>query len=115
MEGSKIVDLYCQGSESAIYETQCKYGPYCFSIANNILFFHEDTQECVNDTYLAAWNAMLSNRPSVLSTFLGKFIRRISIDRWRNLTAQKRGGGFHGLLFRADGSVDVFQDSEETK
>jgi RNA polymerase sigma-70 factor (ECF subfamily) len=93
MEDSRIVDLYWERSETAIYETQLKYGHYCFSIANNILPFREDAEESVNDTYMAAWNAMPPNRPSILSTFLGKLTRRISIDRWRNLSADKRGGG----------------------
>lgn len=93
MEDSNIVDLYWVRSEQAIEETQRKYHPYCFSIANNILPFREDAEESVNDTYLAAWNAMPPNRPRILSTFLGKLTRRISIDRWRSLSAEKRGGG----------------------
>ena len=93
MEDSRIVDLYWERSEQAIYETQRKYDHYCFSIANNILPFREDAEESVNDTYLTAWNTMPPNRPSILSTFLGKLTRRISIDRWRNLSADKRGGG----------------------
>lgn len=93
MEDSRIVDLYWERSEQAIYETQRKYDHYCFSIANNILPFREDAEESVNDTYMAAWNIMPPNRPRILSTFLGKLTRRISIDRWRNLNADKRGGG----------------------
>lgn len=93
MEDSRIVELYWARSERAIYETQRKYDRYCFSIASNILPFREDAEESVNDTYLAAWNIMPPNRPSILSTFLGKLTRRISIDRWRNLNADKRGGG----------------------
>ena len=93
MEDSKIVDLYWERSERAIEETQRKYHPYCFSIANNILPYREDAEESVNDTYLAAWNAIPPNRPGILSTFLGKLTRRISIDRWRSLSAEKRGGG----------------------
>ena len=93
MEDSKIVDLYWKRSEQAISETQNKYGHYCLSIARNILPTREDAQESVNDTYMAAWNIMPPNRPSILSTFLGKLTRRISIDRWRNLSADKRGGG----------------------
>lgn len=92
MEDSKIVELYWKRSETAIYETQCKYEHYCFSIASNILPFREDAEESVNDTYMAAWNAMPPSRPSILSTFLGKLTRRISIDRWRYLSADKRGG-----------------------
>lgn len=93
MEDEKIVELYWQRSESAIAETQRKYGRYCFSIARNILPYREDAQECVNDTYLAAWNAIPPSKPNILSSFLGKLTRRISIDRWRNLSAGKRGGG----------------------
>lgn len=93
MEDNKIVDLYWARSEQAIRETQSKYGRYCFSIASNILPLREDAEESVNDTYLAAWNVMPPSRPSVLSTFLGKLTRRISIDRWRSLSAGKRGGG----------------------
>ena len=93
MEDSRIVDLYWARSEQAIYETQRKYDHYCFSIASNILPFREDAEESVNDTYMTAWNIIPPNRPSILSTFLGKLTRRLSIDRWRNLSADKRGGG----------------------
>ncbi|MGM9601932.1 MAG: RNA polymerase sigma factor [Faecousia sp.] len=93
MEDSMIVELYWQRSEQAICETQKKYDGYCFSIAHNILPSREDAAECVNDTYLAAWNAMPPNRPGILSAFLGKLTRRLSIDRWRKLSAAKRGGG----------------------
>ena len=93
MEDSGIVALYWERSEQAIYETKRKYAQYCFKIASNILPSREDAEESVNDTYLAAWNAMPPNRPRVLSTFLGKLTRRISLDRWRFLHADKRGGG----------------------
>ena len=93
MEDSRIIDLYWERSEQAIYETQCKYNHYCFSIANNILPFREDAEESVNDTYMAAWNSMPPFRPNALSIFLGKITRRISIDRWLKLNADKRGGG----------------------
>lgn len=93
MEDSQIVELYWQRSETAIEQTQRKYEPYCFGIAMNILARHEDAQECVNDTYLAAWNSMPPHRPSKLSSFLGKLTRRIAIDCWRGRSAAKRGGG----------------------
>ena len=72
MEDNRIVELYWQRDERAISETEKKYGSYCFSIANRILQDSEDAQECVNDTYLGAWNAMPPHRPETLSTFLGK-------------------------------------------
>lgn len=93
MDDLAIVQLYFDRSETAITETDKKYGPYCYTIAYNILANKEDAEESVSDTYLAAWNAMPPRRPSILSTFLGKITRRLSIDRWRTRTAYKRGGG----------------------
>ena len=93
MDDTQIVELYWTRKECAIEETATKYGSYCYSIAQNILHNTDDAKECVNDTWLSAWNSMPPHRPSVLSTFLGKLTRRISIDRWRHLNAKKRGDG----------------------
>ena len=93
MDDTQIVELYWARKESAIEETAAKYGSYCRSIAGNILQNQDDAEECVNDTWLGAWNSMPPHRPSVLSTFLGKLTRRISIDKWRRTTAKKRGNG----------------------
>lgn len=93
MDDARIVALYWDRSDEAIPETASKYGRYLTSISYNILASREDAEECVNDTYHDAWNSMPPHRPSILSTFLGKITRRISIDRWRKLTADKRGGG----------------------
>lgn len=93
MDDEKIVALYWKRSESAIQETDSKYGGYLNSISYNILADREDANECVNDTYHDAWNSMPPHRPAVLRTFLGKITRRISIDRWRHISAAKRGGG----------------------
>ena len=93
MDDKSIVDLYFSRSQDAITQTDKKYGPYCYSIAYNILTNKEDAEESVNDTYMTAWGAIPPRRPSVLSTFLGKITRHISIDRWRERSATKRGGG----------------------
>lgn len=93
MEDEHIVELYWARSENAISETSVKYGKYCYAIAYHILLSAEDAEESVNDTYLNAWNSMPPHRPTVLSAFLGKITRRISIDRWRMHNAKKRGGG----------------------
>ena len=93
MEDARLVDHYWARSETAIDETSAKYGKYCYAIAYNILANAEDADESVNDTYLAAWNSMPPQRPSVLSSFLGKITRRISIDKWRAHNAEKRGSG----------------------
>ncbi len=92
MEDAQIVELYWMRSESAIAETAEMYGNYCYSIAYGILFDKEDANESVNDTYFAAWDAMPPHRPAILSTFLGKLTRRISINRWHMRHTQKRGG-----------------------
>ena len=98
MDDKRIVDLYWQRSEDAISETASKYGKYLYSIAYQILSNTQDAEECVNDTYTGAWNTMPPHRPSVLSTFLGKITRRISIDLWRKYSAEKRGGGETNLV-----------------
>ena len=93
MDDSRIVELYLNRDQTAISETGQKYGHYCFSIANNILHDSEDASECVNDTYLGAWNAIPPYIPENLRAFLGKITRRLSLKKWRDKTAQKRGGG----------------------
>ena len=93
MNDKNIVDLYFNRDEEAIAQTDKKYGRYCYSIAYNILTNKEDAEESVSDTYMTAWRTIPPRRPSVLSTFLGKITRHISIDRWRERVATKRGGG----------------------
>ena len=93
MEDQGIIALFFKRSEQAIEETDKKYGGYCYSIAYNILSNREDSEESVSDTYLAAWNTIPPHHPNFLNAFLAKLTRHISIDRWRKLSAQKRGGG----------------------
>lgn len=93
MDDRQIVALYWARSEQAIAETSAKYGGYCLEIALRILSVREDAEECVNDAWLRAWNAMPPHRPGRLDTFLGKITRNLSLDRWRLVCAQKRGQG----------------------
>ena len=93
MEDKAIVELYWQRQERAISETKTKYGAYCSAIAWRILNDALDAEECVNDTYLGAWNAMPPHRPTSLNTFLGKITRNLSLKRWRARSAVKRGSG----------------------
>lgn len=90
MEDEKIVALYWDRDEGAIQETEHKYDRYLTKIAYNILNNLEDSRESVNDTYLAAWDSMPPHRPSVLSAYLAKLTRRISIDCFRYRTRDKR-------------------------
>lgn len=90
MDDERIVSLYWERDEAAIRETEVKYDRYLTKIAYNILNNTEDSRESVNDTYLAAWDSMPPHRPSVLSAYLAKLTRRISIDRFRYRTRDKR-------------------------
>ena len=91
MDDNQIIKLYHNRSEKAIEETDTKYGRYCHSIAYGILHNSHDADECVNDTYLRAWNAMPPMWPNCLKTFLGKITRNLSLDMWDKCTAEKRG------------------------
>ncbi len=93
VEDNKIVQLYWDRNELAIPATAAKYGAYCTAIARSILSSAEDAEECVNDTYWHAWNAIPPNRPSVLSAFLGKITRNLSFNKYKQAVADKRGGG----------------------
>lgn len=92
MEDTKIIDLYWKRDESAIQETVNAYGRYCRTIAFNILGIEEDVQECLNDTWLGAWNSIPPARPDCLSAFLGKITRNLAISRYRAAHARKRTG-----------------------
>lgn len=93
MDDLQIVELFWQRSEKAITESQQKYYGYCSTIAYNILHSPEDTEECVNDTWIKAWNTIPPSRPHRLSVFLGKIIRNIALDRYRKNKTLKRGKG----------------------
>lgn len=91
MEDYRIVDLYWERSEKAIDETSKKYGRMLDGISYSLLSSREDAEECVNDTYLEAWQRMPEDRPAYLGSYLAKIIRCISIDRFRAAHRQKRG------------------------
>ncbi|MBQ7379973.1 MAG: RNA polymerase sigma factor [Clostridia bacterium] len=93
MQDEQIIDLYNQRKEQAIVETDAKYGPYCMSIAQNILENMQDSEECVNDTWLQTWNSIPPAHPLDLRTYLGKITRNLSINRLKYRMREKRGGG----------------------
>jgi len=93
MKDRDIVSLYEARSESAIEQTQRKYGKYCYTVALHILQNAEDAKECVNDTYHRLWNAIPPNRPRDLKAYLACVVRRLAIDRYDRQRAAKRGNG----------------------
>lgn len=98
MEDREIIDLYWQRDQQAIHETSGKYGGFLWNIAWNILRSHGDAEECVNDTYLRTWNAIPPARPTAFRAWLGRITRNLSLDRWNQARAQKRGGSSMELL-----------------
>lgn len=97
MDDSAIISLFQRRSEDALRETEKKYSRYLGSIARNILADEEDCRECVNDTYLRAWNTIPPQLPQKLSAYLGRITREISISRLRANRAVKRGGSQYAL------------------
>lgn len=92
MDDSAIVELFWARDEAAIRQSDVKYGRMLNGISYSLLSSREDAEECVSDTYLAAWNSMPTDRPDYLGAYLSKIIRRISINRYRSAHRQKRGG-----------------------
>ena len=108
MKDSEIVELYWQRNENAIQETKNRYDRYLTQIAYQVLFNKEDADECVSDTYLAAWNSMPDYRPEVLSAYLIKIARQKAIDRLRYRQRQKRQGTEYAVSYEELG--DVIED-----
>ena len=98
MEDSRIVELYWRRDESAIAQTNLKYGAFCYRLAMNVLCLREDAEECVNDSYHQAWINMPPQRPVKLRAWLGRVVRNIAINRWNKNHTQKRYGGMDQLL-----------------
>lgn len=99
MEDRDIIALYLERNQEAIAETEKKYGRYCYAIAYNILYNAEDAEESVNDALMNAWNSIPPHTPTVLSAFLGKLTRYVSLKKWRYARTQKRGGGETALAY----------------
>lgn len=93
MDDKDIIELYWQRNELAIRKSEQRYGAYCLTIANSILSSKEDTEECVNDTWVRAWNTIPPERPSRLALFFGRITRNLAIDRYRNGKTKKHGAG----------------------
>lgn len=92
MDDRNIIELFFARDEKALSESQKKYGRYCESISRNILSSDEDAEEVLNDTLLSAWNSIPPEEPKSLKSYLGTLARNLSLDRYRKMKAEKRGG-----------------------
>lgn len=113
MTDEEIVQLFFQRKEEAVQEINRKYGSYCFKIANSILNNREDSEECVNDTWMKTWNSIPPTIPTYLRVFLGKITRNLSFDKYRFLHSEKRGGGEIGLVLEELEEVIAGRNSVE--
>jgi RNA polymerase sigma-70 factor (ECF subfamily) len=93
MDDEAIVELFWHRSEDALAGCEDRFGAYCRAIADNILRDCGDADECVNETWLRAWNAIPPARPMRLKAFLGKKTRNLALDMYSAAHTQKRGGG----------------------
>ena len=112
---AEIVELYFARSEEAIVQSDRKYGKACHHIAYNILYSDQDAEECVNDTWLRAWNAIPPERPAALGAWLSAVTRRLALSRYDYKTAAKRYGGIQTSLDELaecvpDGSITLADD-----
>ncbi|MBR5222765.1 MAG: sigma-70 family RNA polymerase sigma factor [Clostridia bacterium] len=98
MEDNKIIELYWKRDQSAIDESNKKYGKYCRTIAYNILYSKEDSEECVNDTWHNAWRTIPPEKPSKLQYFLGRITRNLALDRYGYNKAQKRNSDLESAI-----------------
>ncbi len=113
MDDNDIIRLYWDRNDLAIQETCEKYGRYCKAIAKNILNNEQDAEECVNDMYLNAWNAMPTHWPRQLAAFLGKITRNLSFNRYKRDRAEKRGGGEMTLVLEE--LADCVSDTDDVE
>ena len=107
MDDLRIIELYFERDEQAIKETDAKYGKLCNSIAYNILNNHEDSEECVNDTYVGVWNTIPPTRPGNFMAFVCKIARNLSLKRFEFMKREKRSAD---VLLSLDELAAVLSD-----
>lgn len=90
MDDTSIIELYWNRDEQAICETDKKYGKLCYRLADNILKSKEDTEECVNDTFLKIWDSIPDDRPEHFSAYICQIVKRLALSKFRYNTAEKR-------------------------
>lgn len=113
MDDKTIIELYWSRNELAIAETDAKYGSFLQRIALNILSLVQDAEECVNDTYHAAWNKMPPEEPLSLRAFLGRIVRNLSISRFRSNHAEKRYAGMELMLSELEECIPSGESVED--
>lgn len=114
LSDAEIVALYFARDEQAIRRTADKYGVFCHRLAISVLHNEQDAEECVNDTYLKAWDSIPPTRPSSLQAFLGRIVKNLSINRYHEIKAQKRNRDFELSLEELAECIPAPDESAET-
>ena len=105
IDDEKIVDLFFQRSEQGIRELDNKYGEICKKLSYNIVNNRQDAEECVNDAYLGAWNAIPPVRPNPLLSYIVKIVRNVSLKTYWRKAAAKRGGDYTTALAEIEACI----------
>lgn len=113
MEDQEIIQLFWARNEYAVQEASRKFGSYCRSIAKGILNNHEDSEDCVNEALMRAWEAIPPKKPSSLCAFLGRITKNIALDRIKRSERKKRGGGKLALVY--DELAEIVSDGSSVE
>lgn len=105
IDDEKIIELFFKRSEQAIWELDVKYGKVCHNIAYNIVNNRQDAEECVNDAYMGAWNAIPPAHPNPLLSYIVKIVRNISLKIYWGKEATKRNGHYKLALEEIEGCI----------
>ncbi len=104
-EDKEIIEMFFERSEQGIRELDTKYGKFLRKISYNILNNQQDAEECVNDAYLGAWNAIPPEKPSPLLTYICKIVRNISLKAYYKKTAAKRNSVYTIAMDEIEASI----------
>ncbi len=110
MKDNKIIELFEARDQKAIVETSNKYGAYLKKICMNILNIHEESEECLNDTYHIAWNKIPPDRPQIFLAYLGRIAKNTALNRYDYLSAEKRNTHFDSSLSELE---EIFDSGED--
>lgn len=113
LEDREIIALFYERSEQAIAELSGKYGAVCTRVANNILNNRLDSEECVNDAYLGAWNTIPPQKPDPLRSYICRIVRNLAIKRYHANTAAKRNSFYDVALDELENCFPASPSAEE--
>lgn len=102
MEDQLIIKLFFDRSEDAIRELTLKYGKICKQLTNRFLHNEQDSEECINDAYLAVWNTIPPQNPDPFSAYVFRIVKNTALKKYRANTARKRNNYYDVILEEVD-------------